>query len=958
MRSLRQIASESDLGIDQLRKIEDIIVSRGNYSKTAVRKEIDWFCTGLGMNPYYFKTTPLKTIADHIEAVKAAEIIASVQEERALKIDLATERTNEAIYLVDDYHYRALEVEKRIEEKYPDFRLESYRTSGQAQGIEHLRMYLVYRPRFAPRKYDPGETDLKKIASKDFLRTAVPETLQRYQKILQESSGWETPLIEVSRKKETGELRLMVAVNRDSGCCFFSNVSDVIHSHGLVSTRKYVEQFANGKTVYAFYMADIKDERKVQRMVEDISLIYVIPESPLSFLFREGKFNAQETVFGVSAWSFIHQFLTEYNEEYLKIIEFLKGSPELVGLTRTLKTKLAKETYDEARVWDSLVSHYPYVKKAFRLFDRKFNPSFKQHDIQREKAKLEEDIKNKISVEIDRNIFRAILLFIEVILRTNFYKKEKTSVAFMYAPDYLNKVDYPVKPFGIFHVISMELRGFHVRFRDIARGGVRIVRSHTYQNFLNNSDFIFDENYNLALTQQKKNKDIPEGGSKGTILLSWEAQDQGEAAFKKYVNGLLDLLLPDKSIVDDYGEEVILFLGPDEGTADLMAWASQRAKIHDYPYWKAFSTGKPRHMGGIPHDLYGMTTNSIHEYVLKILEKRGLKETKITKVMTGGPDGDLGSNEILISKDRTLAIIDGSGVLYDPKGLNRKELNRLARKRQMIENFNRDLISPKGFLVTLKDKNVTLPDGEKVTGGLKFRNTFHLHPKFKADLFVPCGGRPASININNWTELVDAKGRTRFEFIVEGANLFLTQAARLRLEENGVVIYKDASANKGGVTSSSLEVFASLALTDDEYEELMCVKGKKIPVFRRRYIEGILDIIRQNARLEFEVIWKENALKNIPRSKLSDLISEKINQIKDAIYASNLFSDRDLFQKVIRCCCPDVLIEQVGFQKVLERVPFSYLKAIFASRLASRYVYKYGLDANEIDFFEFIKEYR
>ena len=80
--------------------------------------------------------------------------------------------------------------------------------------------------------------------------------------------------------------------------------------------------------------------------------------------------------------------------------------------------------------------------------------------------------------------------------------------------------------------------------------------------------------------------------------------------------------------------------------------------------------------------------------------------------MTGGPDGDLGSNEILISKDKLLAIIDGSGVIYDPKGINREELKRLAKKREMIERFQRNLISPKGFLVTIKDQDVVLPDGE------------------------------------------------------------------------------------------------------------------------------------------------------------------------------------------------------------------------------------------------------
>ncbi|KAF4685194.1 NAD-dependent glutamate dehydrogenase, partial [Perkinsus olseni] len=55
--------------------------------------------------------------------------------------------------------------------------------------------------------------------------------------------------------------------------------------------------------------------------------------------------------------------------------------------------------------------------------------------------------------------------------------------------------------------------------------------------------------------------------------------------------------------------------------------------------------------------------------------------------MTGGPDGDLGSNEILISKDKTIAICDGSGVLYDPEGLDRGELTRLARERKPVSYF-------------------------------------------------------------------------------------------------------------------------------------------------------------------------------------------------------------------------------------------------------------------------------
>ncbi len=37
---------------------------------------------------------------------------------------------------------------------------------------------------------------------------------------------------------------------------------------------------------------------------------------------------------------------------------------------------------------------------------------------------------------------------------------------------------------------------------------------------MTNIGSMFEECYNLALTQQRKNKDIPEGGSKGVVLLN------------------------------------------------------------------------------------------------------------------------------------------------------------------------------------------------------------------------------------------------------------------------------------------------------------------------------------------------------------------------------------------------------------------------------------------------------
>lgn len=106
-----------------------------------------------------------------------------------------------------------------------------------------------------------------------------------------------------------------------------------------------------------------------------------------------------------------------------------------------------------------------------------------------------------------------------------------------------------------------------------------------------------------------------------------------------------------------------------------------------------------------------------------------------------------------------------------------------------------------------------LPSGEIVPNGMTFRNNYHL--RAQATCFVPCGGRPEAVDISNVGSLI-IDGKSKFAYIVEGANLyphpsfftnvsFITQDAKLRLEKAGAIVYKDASANKGGVTSSSLE---------------------------------------------------------------------------------------------------------------------------------------------------------
>jgi glutamate dehydrogenase len=607
------------------------------------------------------------------------------------------------------------------------------------------------------------------------------------------------------------------------------------------------------------------------------------------------------------------------------------------------------------RIHGAIIKHHEIAALAYQDFNQRFNPNFKGKLDDSLNKKLSKIIYDTIPIDLDRDILNTYLIFNRSILKTNFYKTEKTSLSFRLNSNFLEKTAYPEAPYGIFFICAKEFYGFHIRFSDIARGGIRIVRSRDEESYENNSDFIFDENYDLAFTQSKKNKDIPEGGSKGTILLRLQYQDCPDIAFKKYIDGLLDLIVKDSEIKDFYKKEELLFLGPDEGTAHLMDWASLKAKDRNYKYWRSFTTGKSPTIGGIPHDEHGMTTIGVHQYVLGILNKVNLDESKITKIQTGGPDGDLGGNEIKFSRDKTIAIIDGSGVLYDPSGIDRKELLRLVKSKKMVEHFDKKLISKDGFLITINDHNVKLPDQTLVESGQEFRNTFHLTKYAKADLFVPCGGRPRSINISNWKNVMSKNGKSPFKFIVEGANLFITQDARIKLEETGVILIKDASANKGGVTSSSLEVLVGLALPNDEYKNLICTNEGRIPEFRKIYIQEVIDRIIDNARNEFELLWRENKSKKIPMCILTDKISDKINNTQNLIMNSDLVSDKNLVRKILKKYIPNILISKIGLDIIIKTIPKNYIDAIFASKLASDYVYKYGLDANEIDFINFLK---
>jgi glutamate dehydrogenase len=983
----------------QMEEVMDAVEDKGFVPPDLVESETKWFYNELGIDDMYFSTETADAIVSHIHSLYAAKVAAYARDDKKLEIRLDKEAADHAVYIdtslpgitaVDGSKF-----EERLEEKYLDgsrglksFRVESFRSPSKLPdgNDASLRCYFVYQSVFKNQNPAPGETNIDILGDQRFLQKATANTKEIYQRLMERAVTRDGPVLDMYEILGTREKRLIVGFKQGSALGLFAALSHLYHYYGLTSSRKYVEQFSNGITIMSIYLRPVSNdiskhppiEASIHQILKEISLLYCIPQNRLQSHFVAGRLSLQESIYAHCVWVFVQHFLNRLGNEYNTLMSVLDANNNVhAELLSKLKKRLRTETFTADYILE-IINQYPLLIRSLYLAFASthyvqtrgeaddFLPTLSYLRMKVDKVMDDAELKDLISKtainEHHEMVMTAFRIFNSATLKTNFYTPTKVALSFRLNPTFLPPEEYPQPLYGMFLVIGSEFRGFHLRFRDIARGGIRIVKSRSREAYAINTRSLFDENYNLANTQQRKNKDIPEGGSKGVILLDIQHQDKATVAFEKYIDSIMDLLLPPTSpgikdpIVDLHGKEEILFMGPDENTADLVNWATQHAKERGAPWWKSFFTGKAQKLGGIPHDKYGMTTLSVREYVLGIYRKLDLDQKLVRKLQTGGPDGDLGSNEILLGQEKYCAIVDGSGVLVDPNGLDRSELLRLAKERKMIVNFDISKLSKEGYRVLVEDMNITLPSGEVINNGTTFRNTFHLRNQETYDVFVPCGGRPESIDFSSASRLIE-NGKTKIPYIVEGANLFITQEAKLRLEKAGCIVFKDASANKGGVTSSSLEVLAALSFDDAGFHKHMCLGADgTIPAFYQEYVKSVQKIIQNNARLEFEAIWRENEETGVARSILSDRLSTAITKMDEELQSTELWDNVELRHNVLADALPELLLKQIGLEKILERVPENYLRAIFGSFLASRFIYTMGISASPVSFFAFMNE--
>lgn len=777
---------------------------------------------------------------------------------------------------------------------------------------------------------------------------------------------------------------------------FLYRLARTIFNHGLVMKRvnaTYIDPYSkqnilvmalnlhgsNGKAVWD--VADIVDFIRELMTVKYFSTFDPIDTR----LVAPGIVTGNQGNLLRAMISFAHQALVHVNPHIYTTANIEDGfcrHPELtVQICTAFKLKFDPDNVDYEK--------YLEVRNQFLSDLSKLDTGHEEGDTQR------------------KNILQQGMNLVHYTLKTNCYRLNYTALSFRLDPKYLEEIPierarkFPELPYAIFFIKGMHFFGFHIRFKDLARGGLRTVYPKHAEHAQAERDNIFTECYNLAYTQHKKNKDIPEGGAKAIIFLRPTEQLDSESlilkhelesskvpardiekklekfraeqkieylhqAQRSFIESLLSLVNcePDgkiraKNIVDYWHKPEYLYLGPDENMHDeMIQWIADFSAKYHYKPDTALISSKPGI--GIGHKEYGVTSLGVTVYLEAILNYIGLDPTRdtFTIKMSGGPDGDVAGNQInnfykyYPDTAKLLTLIDASGTIYDAAGLDLKILVELFKQGKPIKNYPPEKLSEGGFLVDQYAKRNTTAytqqtlcwrkkDGKVIEDWITGSDmNFLLRQtvhRTPTDVFIPAGGRPRTLNEANFHDFLDPSGKPTSRVIIEGANLYITPRGRVELEHLGSIVIKDSSANKTGVICSSFEVLCGLTLGDQVFLE-----NKEI------LVREILERLKLAAMNEAHLLIATHQETGELFTAISDKISERINlftyQLLDDLEKIPLSDDaNDPLIKVFLSYCLPTLRTKFTHELIRE-IPESHKKAIIACHISSQLVYKKGLN--------------
>ena len=495
---------------------------------------------------------------------------------------------------------------------------------------------------------------------------------------------------------------------------------------------------------------------------------------------------------------------------------------------------------------DTLHRHAGVARDLLDLFHLRFDPDRKLDAAARKaaqapiRARIEGALAAVPSLDEDR-ILRLMLNLVGAMVRTNFYQtgpqgQAPETLAFKFDSKAVEAAPQP-RPFREIWVYSPRVEGIHLRFAPIARGGIRW--SDRAQDFRT-------EILGLVRAQLVKNAVIVPSGAKGGFLPKRlplggsreEVQKEGVAAYRLFISALLDLtdnivdgrIVPPPRVVRDDGDDAYLVVAADKGTATFSDIANGLSLARGFWLGDAFASGGS---AGYDHKRMGITARGAWECVKRHFREMDIdiQRQPFRVVGVGDMSGDVFGNGMLLSEEiRLVAAFDHRDIFIDPDPdaaaafAERQRLFELPRSSW--QDYARARISKGGGVFPRSAKAIALSPEMQALLGLDVAS---LTPAELIRALLKCetdllwlGGigtyvrssseRDADVGDRANDALRVTAAELKAKVIGEGANLGVTQRARIEFAQRGGRVNTDFIDNSAGVNTSDQEVNIKIAL--------------------------------------------------------------------------------------------------------------------------------------------------
>ncbi|MEG3180907.1 NAD-glutamate dehydrogenase domain-containing protein [Sphingomonas sp. LT1P40] len=457
-----------------------------------------------------------------------------------------------------------------------------------------------------------------------------------------------------------------------------------------------------------------------------------------------------------------------------------------------------------------------------------------------------------VSAIDDDRILRALYGVIRATLRTNaFAPAAAEALAFKMDSALVPGLPAPL-PWREIWVYSPRVEGIHLRAGPVARGGLR---------WSDRRDDFRTEILGLMKAQRVKNAVIVPTGAKGGFYpknLPSPALDrdawfeEGKESYRIFIRSLLSItdnivsgavVHPDSVVIHD-GEDPYFVVAADKGTATFSDVANAIAIDRNFWLGDAFASGGSV---GYDHKAMGITAKGAWISVQRHFLEMGVdvQTQPINVVGCGDMSGDVFGNGMLLSKAlKLVAAFDHRHIFLDPApdpAASWEERNRMfALPRSSWADYDPGLISKGGGIYSRTEKIIKLsPQIREVLGieasemepgalisailkapaDLIWFGGIGTYVKAAAEAHVEVGD-PANDRLRVNAEELRAKA------IGEGANLGVTQAARISFSLRGGRINTDFIDNSAGVDCSDNEVNIKIALNREVIENRLKIEDR------------------------------------------------------------------------------------------------------------------------------------